>query len=1078
MAYLGDFDQPIVSANFAALIAGIGQWITQNNGSLLEKTIIVPKDNLGAIILNESAQHHGIIGGVRYRLPAQFLWDLTHQLNPHLASESPIESMEWQIWQWLQTTPLDALPPRLAAWIGKNQRPANEQALKEWQFAQQIARSLDRYRLESPDGLALWQQSVAVNDEDAWQKALWLAILERVGLITDREQKQSANPLLEWVSAFERQGKNHPLAPWLGTIYPEGLQVFLHDPLPALHERAFRALSQIIPITVWHHCPAMFEIPSLRYACARLYGEDYQQRAQNDHRFLTTPPTKETPEGVLQAIQQAVFHQQPHLVQDDPQNNFRIETFSSLHEESQASIDHLLRHIDWQSPLIPDIQIYCTDPFRYHAHWQSILATIPDCPLALSHAPTLSPSTQQLIQSTLEFIREAQMDSALLSAIWFHPLASRFSQWDEGTMTILQNWLNESGWHRLIRQGENINSETEIAIERLALGWFASSARLSGKSASVRANHLTTMQLGVALDQLLTHIVTAREWVAWALIDHPLGELVNRWQQWMHALSPEIDRWVQSMAALLYREHRAGWGVTVPRSLAVELLQNAGQQLAQHFLPLSNPSATRKITLRLSSLYDFVSLPCDHLLILGLNQQGYPAEIDKPAFDLMHKNVKHPHLPPERSADHRQTMVARILDSPRQSLWLSYTQQNTSGSSAFPSFAINLLKKIIAEALPDFFAAEKTTVATCPTRKLIPPSQRYALMWSIKPTPIAPQQIYWDQVVRDLQNPLRHFIWQGIGAEFFKTQDECENAPLDRTQMRIWAKSLPVMHDLIGRAMALLPLSSDRHMAELAKEVRTQAVRDWQASGYWQDGWISAPLIAEEMDPWLKKWLQLYTHIHHHAQASPSSTLPSLTLASGQCINTLAQTNRVHALFWQGDSSAGASHWALLSFDRLPQGAEAKWLVYLWWLWWQQFGSTHLFCFDKHEGKTQQYAGADHFAPIDVRQSLAHLLQWWQSNGSAPSPIFPQWLSAIHEDPSSAVFTPYRWQKIHSAGYSPSQERLRNEPWSEWLWQAGREYCLAQFNDPQFLPLRQQQQTQWQQCLQVNDCGVTFRGSD
>ncbi|MCU7844943.1 MAG: exodeoxyribonuclease V subunit gamma [Candidatus Thiodiazotropha sp. (ex Monitilora ramsayi)] len=133
------------------------------------ETVVVQHPGMARWLSLEIADRLGICANLQFPLPAGFIWQIFHTLLP----ESP---------------PLDRYQPDRLAWriyhqlgqveVSDLYRPVNEylsddDEVKRFQLAHQLALLYDRYLVYRPDWILAWQAGQPVLSGDEWQADLW-----------------------------------------------------------------------------------------------------------------------------------------------------------------------------------------------------------------------------------------------------------------------------------------------------------------------------------------------------------------------------------------------------------------------------------------------------------------------------------------------------------------------------------------------------------------------------------------------------------------------------------------------------------------------------------------------------------------------------------------------------------------------------------------------------------------------------------------------------------------------------------------------------------------------------------------
>lgn len=289
----------------AALLADMADapsepWIAQ--------PLIVPSAALRRRLELDIAAQHGVCANVDFRYLAQWLWEQIGGVIP-VSAHSPYapDRLVWRCYRQLGRTGEDSAhapwnaSPRLRAYLDAADPPMR------YELAQRVATVLDHYLTYRPEWLLQWQKggsifasgapgesgprlvgaSAAAREDEAWQAALWRAVLAEVAQETPTDKPKGTRPRSTAAvtpPAYRFLDEAHTLdldaiarADWPSTVY-----VFALPTMPPLHVELLRTLSRWVDVRLYAMNPCRefwFDIVSERRIEALDAGGqlDYQE---------------------------------------------------------------------------------------------------------------------------------------------------------------------------------------------------------------------------------------------------------------------------------------------------------------------------------------------------------------------------------------------------------------------------------------------------------------------------------------------------------------------------------------------------------------------------------------------------------------------------------------------------------------------------------------------------------------------------------------------------------------------------------------------------------------------------------
>lgn len=200
---------------------------------LAPEVIVVQSDGVARWLKLALADRLGIAAGLRFVLPARYVWELVARVVPGVPSESPLapEALKWRIAAVLPALAADRRHGALARYL------AAGDALAAYQLAERLAVAFERYTVYRPDWVAAWSggDAVGLGPDEAWQAALWRAVRDTL------PESARTDPRARFVAAIARDA---------GAL-PDRLHLFAVEALPPAYLATFRAIAAHRDVRLW-----------------------------------------------------------------------------------------------------------------------------------------------------------------------------------------------------------------------------------------------------------------------------------------------------------------------------------------------------------------------------------------------------------------------------------------------------------------------------------------------------------------------------------------------------------------------------------------------------------------------------------------------------------------------------------------------------------------------------------------------------------------------------------------------------------------------------------------------------------
>ncbi|MFY9178913.1 MAG: exodeoxyribonuclease V subunit gamma [Venatoribacter sp.] len=822
---------------------------------LVEEVVLVQSNGMADWLKLRQADATGISANTRYPMPASFLWELyQHVLEPEqLLKISPYKknSLQWRIFSLL---------PNLLSQPGferPRQYLLNEDKLdvaRHFQLSRRLADLFDQYQLYRSDWLLNWEQgqnaepqqgfsNEAFKADEAWQKALWQALVKDIG-----SNYQSRAVLHQkFLQGLNKADK---------ATLPQRIILFGINSLPAQLLEALYALSQHCQIMMFVLTPSQ-EFWEDKYNGGhplldawgargrdfiRLLREEYERQGSANQLKLQEAELygelEQTSDSLPKQIQQSLLQNQsppswpqplPVPLQQTPGLTFhpaysRQREVEVLHDKILGLLakDHSLSYRDF-IVMMPNIE-------HYVPHVDAVFGR-QKAPLeyAISDRNVLTESTLFQALNYLLALPQSRLTFSEVFTLLEQPAVRRRFNIQAKEVEQLQRWAEQGQ----IRWGFNKAHKAQVltasdapdawenntwqqGFDRLLAGYCAGDAAVWGQADTPMIDHLAlnevTANQGELLGRFYQLLNLLQQWQQGPRLNQPHPPQANEqantesWQSIFSALLEQffsasdddeknlMDALQRALGSWLDDCQAAAFNQALPLAQAriawLDKIEQAGLSQKLHFNGIV-----------FCTLMPMRALPFKHVFLLGMNDGDYPREQISPDFDLM----QHHYLAGDR--DRRgddQYLFLEALMSARQSLTISWVGKSiVDGSTKEPSVLVNQLRDYLALCFENTESLTYSSPLTPFSRSYFEKGsshRTYAQDWlglyknkaivnnELLSFSNAIDNINFNQLARLLKNPVEVFFRDGLGVAFTDLEDNSEedDEPFTLTNLSKW----------------------------------------------------------------------------------------------------------------------------------------------------------------------------------------------------------------------------------------------------------------------------------------------------
>lgn len=700
---------------------------------LADEQILVQSPGMAQWLRLALAQELGITAGIRFPLPASFLWQIYTEVLPDVPRRSAFnkESMTWKLMDLLDTLKHD---PDFSA---PGQYLADDSDdIRKFQLSGKIADIFDQYLVYRPDWINHWEQGLdpagAATDQP-WQPKLWRALVARTAEL-GQSPWHRANMHQRFLQAMAG-GDNH-------FRLPQRLFVFGISALPPHFVESLEALASRCDVHLMvsnpcrHYWGDERDPKYLRKLAARKLldrqhsdangnswfnrkglnpdapgafddldtignpllgsmgklGRDYFHQLHSLDAFDIDVFVSDHKDNLLGTIQHDIFELHDRTTIPTPKDQDPSLQFHGCHSplrEVEVLYDHLLAMFEQDPTLTPkDIVVMLPDIDSYAPWIQAVFASIDDqrrIPYAISDISAKSEHPILSAFLTLLELDKSRCSAPELMELLEVPAIQQRFKLDANALDTLRLWTHESG----IRWGLTPEHQSQFDLPRLeANSWLFGIRR-------ILLGYAMPGSAGVYNDTLPLDAAQGMT----AVLAGYLASFIDEAERLLSELaaSRTIDQWIAFTEQLLARFFLTD---TEEDEAALRLVRDSVAQLYEQLReagceqPLSRSVfisyLNERLTLQRSSqrflagqvnfctLMPMRSIPFKVVCLLGMNDGAYPRSIAPAGFDLIARHSRRGDR--SRRVDDRYLFLEALL-SAQDTLYISFIGRRIQDNS-------------------------------------------------------------------------------------------------------------------------------------------------------------------------------------------------------------------------------------------------------------------------------------------------------------------------------------------------------------------------------------------------------------
>jgi len=798
-----------------------------------KEVFLIQSQGMERWLSQQLADQFGVWGNYDFLFPGKFFSSIAktvdHQLNDEVFDR---ELMLWRFEQLLRDLDDACFSPLQYYMQGENQ------ALKRFQLAQQLAQIFDQYQMMRPDMLALWQQgqSLYQSPTEAWQQALWEKITSALG------HKHRGSIWQGVINTFNQSTD-------LSSVLPERIFVFGLNTMPPLFLGYLQGLSLHCDVHLFLLNPAQVYWADLAskkqmnqqatddhplFSTLAQQGREFQQMLLEQASFTFEPESFEPIEvsNNLQQLQDDILNnqlQQHVLIKD---HSISIHACHSRMREVEVLKNQLLLALEQDTSLelreivvmAPDIQMYA--PF-ISAVFSDIQHAIADKSLRLSNT---------LLDSFIRFLKLSQGRFGWQGVMDLLEQPSVYPNFDlsEADLDLIKHWVAETH----VRWGKSASHKKELGLpefsentwqamlDRLLMGYSVGSEEefvdhilpyrdIEGSSALILGGFNDFIQLLFKASKELTKPKTIASWGS--RLYYYADQLLSSKSSTEQLERQQLNELLEELSDKISTVHS--------EEVAVEVIV---AWLESRVSEQKSSTGFLRGQLTFCSMLPMRSIPFKVIALLGLNEGEFPKVDRHPTFDLVGQNFR----PGDRSrrADDRYQFL-EVLLSARQQIIMTYIGLSIRNNDDIPpSVVISELLDVLENSYQIQNVITKHPLQAFSQRYFKDDSEHFSFSQTDYETMLAlsaekPDSEHWWQGklaieppdiidIADLfsfyRNPQHYFIKQQLGIRLSDTMAEAEERePFALNQLESYSINQQwIAHELNAAPFSLAKLQA------------------------------------------------------------------------------------------------------------------------------------------------------------------------------------------------------------------------------------------------------------------------------
>lgn len=669
------------SKSFYPLVRKLSEQLhSGKNGSPLKSNwIVVQNREAREWITHQLARINGIAANIEFILPSELTWKLFRVIQTDLPKILPSDRlpMQWLIFELLGTKKKELVKAGFPFSL--------ENENLRLQVASQIADVFDLYQMYRPEMIQSWtNQTLSTNNKhELWQSVLWNMLVE--------EWKTGSTELPNRGSAFfklkEEINENTSLINYL----PDQIHVF---GLSQSSGPFLKLINTIAREKEVHFYTGVFDRPEdLNNSSIRELIQEWSESKIESLLILDEFKTKKT---YLDSSEPNLLNK---LTDRIPDNGIKVHSCHNVRREVEILKTELLGFLD-QNPdvSVDEVLILVPEMEEYVSVIDSVFNFTEGEPLIPVGMPFLNnENISSLVINLLDMISSDFKVSSVIDLLESEPARTKFKLGIDD-VSMVRYWLDEMNIHWGLEESDS-GFSMEKAINSAFYGFVLEAPDFTVFNGTVPFGIINNTDRLNVLAKVSSYIECLKKVRAGIKQSQSAKAWLRSLREWVlelfapeksKALLIDFDKWLRSVE---YSPNQSDISFSTFGEWAKEQLSD-----------ISAGSGRFGNGVQLSTYIPFRGLPFKHVSILGLNENVFPRNPVRPAFDLIHAEPK----PGDRiMAKDDRLLFLEVLYSTGKKLHISYIGKDQySENERLPSILVQKLVDALRNVDPLFEITE------------------------------------------------------------------------------------------------------------------------------------------------------------------------------------------------------------------------------------------------------------------------------------------------------------------------------------------------------------------------------------
>ena len=668
---------------------------------LQPEIIVIPNHGMARWLSLRIADEIGVSANLKFLFPAEFLWNLLHQLLDDVPRDSLFRpaALSWRLYGLFPELLKSGEFPALSRYL-----QGSDEA-QQFALAERLAASFDQYLVYRPDWIAQWD----AGQLDSWQAKLWHRL----------KQDTVEN---HWVELQQKYGQQ--LSTIAAQKLPERVNLFAASALSPSFLDMFVQLGKYSDINLFQINPSQHYwgdiVAEKQISRRRLLDKNQTEYLEAGNNLLASwgtqgrdaldilneydaeiiehyrPPGEHS---LLAHIQSNIFELQDSTEISDryevqaADQSVQIHNCHSPVRELEVLHDQLLELFQNDPSLQPDqVAILTPDLTSYAPYIDAVFGVVPEAEQIPYHIAGLRQVTAHPVIGAFFALLDTASgrfeNDKILRLLENSAIRARF-ELEEHDLPLIQKWVTEAnirwGYDETSREKLDLPSTTKTSwragLDRLLLGYA-----LQGDGQQLFASHLPYDDLETSQAEILGYLAAFISRLASLRDGLSEPKTVAAWREYLMLVLDEFflpdddDAFsLQNIRQVLEEQATAalkgGFADVIPLSILQNTLNSALEEI-------DSGSGFNAGSVTFSTLAPLRNIPFKVIALIGMNDGAFPRLDRRPGFDLM---ASHWQRGDRSQRDEDRYLFLEAILAARSHLYISYVGQSIRDNASMPA---------------------------------------------------------------------------------------------------------------------------------------------------------------------------------------------------------------------------------------------------------------------------------------------------------------------------------------------------------------------------------------------------------